>query len=112
MDPLDEGGRGPAGADALLVALQDLDGTCHLRLDGPEDLAAHAGVPPAMRAPTCSPLADRHTLSGWLRSKTMIGRSFSMHSETSVASRTASRSVRTSANVSSVYRRASGWVSG
>ena len=35
-------------------------------------------------------IATRLMLSGWLRSKTMIGRSFSMHSETAVASRTLS----------------------
>ena len=45
---------------------------------------------PEMRVPTGSPAATRVMLSGWLRSNTTIGRSFSMHRLTAVASRTLS----------------------
>ena len=43
---------------------------------------------PEMRVPTGSPAATRVMLSGWLRSNTTIGRSFSMHRLTAVASST------------------------
>ena len=96
VDPLDERGRGATGPDPLEVALHGLDRAGHLVVGVDEDLAAHAGAPPAapeapeMRVPTGSPAATRVMLSGRLRSNTTIGRSFSMHRLTAVASRTLS----------------------
>src|SRR4029453_16780372 len=95
-EALDEGGRGAAGPDALEVALHRIDGAGHLLLGDRLGLGAHAGTPPTaldapeMRVPTGSPTATLVMLSGWLRSNTTIGRSFSMHSDTAAASRTLS----------------------
>src|SRR6185503_7767628 len=88
--------RRPAGADALEVALHGLDRAGHLLLGRGLGLGAHAGTPPTalfapeIRVPTGSPTATLVMLSGWLRSNTTIGRSFSMHSDTAAASRTLS----------------------
>ena len=97
VDALDERGRRATRADPGEVALHGLDGPGHLVLRVGEDLAAHAGVPPTgpdarvapeMSVPTGSPAATRVMLSGRLRSNTTIGRSFSMHRLTAVASST------------------------
>ena len=99
LDALDERGRRAAGADALEVALHGLDGAAHLVVGVGDDLGGHARAPPAvawaavapeMSVPTGSPAATRVMLSGWLRSNTTIGRSFSMHRLTAVASSTLS----------------------
>ena len=96
VDALDERRRGATGPDALEVALHGLDRAAHLVVGIGDDLGAHAGAPPAapgapeMRVPTGSPAATRVMLSGRLRSKTTMGRSFSMHRLTAVASRTLS----------------------
>src|SRR6185312_5549117 len=116
QDPLDERGRRAAGADALEVALHDLDGPGHLAFRARQGLGAHQRLlpdgAPEIRVPTGSPIATRRMLSGLFRSNTMIGRSFSMHRLTAVASRTLSRSRSRSAYSRCSYRRAFGWVSG
>ena len=102
-EALDEGRRGAAGPDPLEVALHRLDGARHPLLRGGLGLRAHAGTPPTalvapeIRVPTGSPMATLVMLSGWLRSNTTIGRSFSMHSDTAAASRTLSWSLSRSA---------------
>ena len=65
-----------------------------------------------MSVPTGSPSATRAMLSGPLRSKTTIGRSFSMHRETAAPSITLSWSRSRSAYSSRSYRRAPGTVIG
>src|SRR5262249_10328588 len=91
VEPFHERRGRAARADAVEVALHDLQGAGHLAFDARQDLAAHPRVPPTGAAdeitvPTGSPRATRVMLSGWLRSKTMIGRSFSMQRLTAVAS--------------------------
>src|SRR6185437_3405237 len=94
VDAFHERGRCATGPDPLEVALHGLDRAPHLVVGVGDDLAAHAWAPPPapdapeMRVPTGSPAATRVMLSGRLRSNTTIGRSFSMHRLTAVASST------------------------
>src|SRR4029078_5478467 len=105
---LDERGRCAARPERLEVALHRLDGTTHLVVRGGDRLAAHrcSPLPPPrvalpIRVPPGCPAATRVMLSGWLRSNTTIGRSFSMQRETAAASMTLSWSRRRSAYSSS-----------
>src|SRR4029079_1363431 len=94
VDALDERGRRATRPDPLEIALHGLDRTTHLVVGIGDGLAAHVCAPPPapdapeMRFPTGSPAATRVMLSGRLRSNTTIGRSFSMHRLTAVASST------------------------
>src|SRR5664279_3977177 len=85
-EALDEGGRRPAGAQPLEVALHALHGAGHLRFDRADHLGAHPLLLPEINVPTASPRATRTMLLASFRSKTTIGRSFSMHSDTAAAS--------------------------
>src|SRR6185312_27423 len=88
-DPLDERRRRPARPDRLEVTLHRVDRAGHLLVCVGEDLGAHADGPPLeMNVPTGSPVATFVMLSGWLRSNTMIGRSFSIARLTAAASMT------------------------
>src|SRR4029079_17704364 len=92
-ESLHERRRRPAGPQPLEVALHRLDRAQHLALGAGQGLAGHAVTPPGcaeIRVPTGSPRATLEMLSGALRSNTMIGRSFSRHSDTAAASRTLS----------------------
>src|SRR4051812_46836355 len=117
LHPFDEGGRSAARPDSLEVALHRVDRAAHLVIGVGDRLAAHRAPPappdpPEIRVPTSSPAATRVMLSGWFRSNTMIGRSFSIQSETAAASMTLSWSRRRSAYSSEAYRRALGLVIG
>src|SRR5574338_629390 len=90
-DALDEGRRGPPGADTGEVALHGIHGALHLGLDLAQRLVRHASTSPVISVPICSPRTARAMLPGCVMSNTTIGMSLSIARLTAVASSAWSR---------------------